>query len=137
MLRLVNIDKSFRLGTLTLEVLRGVDLEIARGDLLSIMGPSGSGKSTLLNIIGLMGKPTAGSYYVNGRDVSSMTDRELSSFRNANIGFVFQSFNLLDHLTAMENVEVPLVYRGLGPEADPAPGAEDAGESGYRGPARS
>ena len=114
MLRLVNIDKSFRLGTLTLEVLRGVDLEIARGDLLSIMGPSGSGKSTLLNIIGLMGKPTAGSYYVNGRDVSSMTDRELSSFRNANIGFVFQSFNLLDHLTAMENVEVPLVYRGLG-----------------------
>ena len=82
--------------------------------MLSIMGPSGSGKSTLMNIIGLLGRPTAGSYYLNGRDVMSMNDRELSAFRNANIGFVFQSFNLLEHLTALENVAVPLVYRGLG-----------------------
>ena len=108
MLRLVDVNKSFRLGTLTVEVLRGVDLEVAAGDMLSIMGPSGSGKSTLMNIIGLLGRPTAGSYYLNGRDVMSMNDRELSAFRNANIGFVFQSFNLL------ENVAVPLVYRGLG-----------------------
>ena len=114
MLRLVDVNKSFRLGTLTVEVLRGVDLEVATGDMLSIMGPSGSGKSTLMNIIGLLGRPTAGSYYLNGRDVMSMNDRELSAFRNANIGFVFQSFNLLEHLTALENVAVPLVYRGLG-----------------------
>ena len=114
MLRLVDVNKSFRLGTLTVEVLRGVDLEVAAGDMLSIIGPSGSGKSTLMNIIGLLGRPTAGSYYLNGRDVMSMNDRELSAFRNANIGFVFQSFNLLEHLTALENVAVPLVYRGLG-----------------------
>ena len=114
MLCLVDIEKSYRLGTLTVEVLRGVNLEVAEGDLLSIMGPSGSGKSTLMNIIGLLGKPTAGSYFVNGRDVVSMNDRELSAFRNANIGFVFQSFNLLDRLTALENVGMPLVYRGLG-----------------------
>ena len=114
MLQLVDIRKSFKLGTLTVDALRGVDLEVAEGDLLSIMGPSGSGKSTLMNIIGLLGRPTAGSYFLNGRNVASMKDRELSAFRNANIGFVFQSFNLLDHLTALENVAVPLVYRGLG-----------------------
>ena len=114
MLHLVDIEKSFKLGTLTVEALRGVSLDVADGDLLSIMGPSGSGKSTLMNIIGLLGKPTAGSYFLDGREVSSMRDRELSAFRNANIGFVFQSFNLLDHLTALENVAVPLVYRGLG-----------------------
>ena len=114
MLRLVDIQKTFKLGTLTVEALRGVCIEVARGDLLSIMGPSGSGKSTLMNIIGLLGKPSAGSYFLNGRDVSSMKDRELSAFRNANVGFVFQSFNLLEHLTAVENVAVPLMYRGIG-----------------------
>ncbi len=114
MLQLVDIRKSFKLGTLTVEALRGVSLDVASGDLLSIMGPSGSGKSTLMNIVGLLGKPTAGSYLLNGRDVSAMKDRELSAFRNANIGFVFQSFNLLDYLTALENVALPLVYRGLG-----------------------
>ena len=114
MLQLVDIEKSFKLGTLTVDALRGVSLDVAAGDLLSIMGPSGSGKSTLMNIVGLLGRPTAGSYFLNGRNVSSMKDRELSAFRNANIGFVFQSFNLLDHLTAQENVAVPLVYRGLG-----------------------
>ena len=116
MLRLVDVERSFRLGTLSVEVLRGVCLEVAAGDLLSIMGPSGSGKSTLMNIIGLLDRPTAGRYYLNGRDVSTMNDLELSAFRNANIGFVFQSFNLLKHLTALENVALPLVYRGLGRE---------------------
>ena len=114
MLELVDIRKSFRLGTLTVEVLRGVCLEVSRGDLLSIMGPSGSGKSTLLNIIGLLGRPSDGSYILNGRNVSSMNDREQSACRNENIGFVFQSFNLLDHLGAADNVAVPLVYRGAG-----------------------
>ena len=114
MLRLVDVHKSFRLGTLTVDVLRGVDLEVAAGDMLSIMGPSGSGKSTLMNIVGLLGRPSTGSYYLNGRDVLSMNDRALSAFRNTSIGFVFQSFHLLEHLTALENVAVPLVYRGLG-----------------------
>ena len=113
-LGLVDITKSYRLGTLTIEVLRGISLEVAKGDLLSIMGPSGSGKSTLMYIIGLLGRPTTGSYFLNGHDVRSMNDRELSAYRNANIGFVFQSFHLLGHLTALENVAVPLAYRGVG-----------------------
>ena len=113
MLGLVDITKSYRLGTLNIQVLRGISLEVAKGDLLSIMGPSGSGKSTLMYIIGLLGRPTTGSYFLNGRDVRSMNDRELSAYRNANIGFVFQSFQLLGHLTALENVAVPLVYRGV------------------------
>ena len=121
---------------MNIEVLRGICLEVAEGDLLSIMGPSGSGKSTLMNIIGLLGRPTAGSYFLNGRDIRSMKDRELSSYRNANIGFVFQSFQLLGHLTALENVAVPLVYRGMGPRRDPAPGAGDPAEGRHGGPHR-
>jgi len=113
-LRLLDIEKSYRLGTVNIKVLRGIHLEVAKGDLLSIMGPSGSGKSTLMNIIGLLGRPTAGSYFLNGLDVRSMKDRELSAYRNTNIGFVFQSFQLLGHLTALENVAIPLVYRGMG-----------------------
>ena len=112
-MRLSDVSKSFALGTLAIDVLRGVDLEVAKGDLLSIMGPSGSGKSTLMNIIGLLGRPTTGSYFLNGREVASMKDRELSAFRNASIGFVFQSFHLLGHLTALDNVAVPLVYRRM------------------------
>ena len=114
MLELADIRKSFRLGPVEVEVLKGVDLRVEAGDLISIMGPSGSGKSTLMNILGLLGRPTSGSYRVGGRDVSTMNDRELSAFRNAHVGFVFQSFNLLGHLTALENAALPLVYRGLG-----------------------
>ena len=114
MLELADIRKSFRLGPVEVEVLKGVDLRVEDGDLMSIMGPSGSGKSTLMNILGLLGRPTSGSYRIGGRDVSTMNDRELSAFRNENIGFVFQSFNLLGHLTALENAALPLVYRGLG-----------------------
>ena len=87
---------------------------MTRGDLLSIMGPSGSGKSTLMNILGLLGNPTSGMYLVDGRDVATMDDRELSACRNAHFGFVFQSFNLLEHLSALENAALPMVYRGLG-----------------------
>ena len=113
MLELVDIEKAYRLGPVNVEVLNGVCLDVEAGEFVSIMGPSGSGKSTLMNIIGLLGRPSGGSYLLNGRDVSSMNDNELSGFRNANIGFVFQAFNLLPLLTALENVSVPLVYRGL------------------------
>jgi putative ABC transport system ATP-binding protein len=113
MLRLVDICKSYRIGPIAVEILRGVKLEVKRGDLLSIMGPSGCGKSTLMNIIGLLDQPTKGSYLLGGREVSSVDDNELSVIRNTSIGFVFQSFNLLARLTAQENVGVPLVYRGL------------------------
>ena len=113
MLRLVDIRKSYRLGPVEVEVLKGIHLDVEEGDLLSIMGPSGSGKSTLMNILGLLSRQTTGSYFVNGRDASTMNDGELSAFRNANIGFVFQSFNLLGHLTALDNAALPLVYRGF------------------------
>ena len=114
MLELADIRKTFRLGPVDVEVLKGIDLHVEAGDLMSIMGPSGSGKSTLMNILGLLGRPTSGSYRVGGRDVATMNDRELSAFRNEHIGFVFQSFNLLGHLTALENASLPLVYRGVG-----------------------
>lgn len=115
MLKLLGIQKSFMLGTVQVEVLRGIDLEVEEGDLLSIMGPSGSGKSTLMNILGLLDHPTAGSYLLSdSHDTYSMDDDELSAFRNRQIGFVFQSFNLIPQLTALENVGTPLIYRGIG-----------------------
>ena len=112
MLELTDIRKAFRFGAVEVEVLKGIDLRVEAGDLMSIMGPSGSGKSTLMNILGLLDRPSSGSYRVGGRDVSTMNDRELSALRNEHIGFVFQSFNLLGYLTALENVALPLVYRG-------------------------
>ena len=114
LLELADVTKTYRVGPVEVDVLRGVHLRVAAGDLLSIMGPSGSGKSTLMNILGLLGSPSGGTYRLNGRDVSTMNDRELSTFRNAHIGFVFQAFNLLGHLTALENAALPLVYRGGG-----------------------
>ncbi len=114
MLRLTDIRRSYRVGPVTTEVLRGVDLEVDAGDLMSIMGPSGSGKTTLMNIIGLLDRPTSGACVLDGRDVSGLRDNELSALRNRHIGFVFQSFHLLPQLTALENVCLPLVYRGAG-----------------------
>ena len=114
MLRLTDIHKSYVLGPATVDVLSGVDLEVNRGDLVSIMGASGSGKSTLMNIIGLLDTPSSGSYVLDGREVSAMSDNRRSAIRNASIGFVFQSFHLLPRLTALENVGIPLVYRGMG-----------------------
>ena len=111
-LSLVDVYKSYVTGPVVTEILRGVRLDVYEGDLLSIMGPSGSGKSTLMNIIGLLDRPTSGSYILNGREIGAMNDSELSAARNAGIGFVFQSFHLLPRLTAWENVGVPLVYRG-------------------------
>ena len=114
MLLLKDIRKTYVVGPAPVEVLRGVDLEVNKGDLVSIMGASGSGKSTLMNIIGLLDSPTSGSYALDGRKVSAMTDNRRSAIRNASIGFVFQSFHLLPRLTALENVRVPLTYRGTG-----------------------
>ena len=114
MLRLKDVRKTYVVGPAPVEVLRGVDLEVNRGDLVSIMGASGSGKSTLMNIIGLLDSPSSGSYYLDGREVSAMTDNRRSAIRNASIGFVFQSFHLLPRLTALENVRIPLMYRGTG-----------------------
>ena len=114
MLRLVDIHRSYRLGPVTTQVLRGVDLEVGAGDLVSIMGASGSGKTTLMNIVGLLDRPTSGTCFLDGRDVSGLGDDALSTLRNQRIGFVFQSFHLLPRLTALENVCLPLVYRGAG-----------------------
>ena len=114
LLRLRAVRKTYSVGPLKTEVLRGVDLEVLRGDLLSMMGPSGCGKSTLMNIVGLLDRPTSGRYSFAGEEVTELDDDRLSAIRNQKIGFVFQTFNLLPRLTAVENVGLPLVYRGLG-----------------------
>ncbi len=106
------IIRNFQLGQETVHVLKGIDLDIERGEYLAIMGPSGSGKSTLMNLLGCLDTPTAGSYNLNGNDVSMMTDNELAEIRNREIGFVFQTFNLLPRTTALDNVALPMIYAG-------------------------
>ncbi|HGI1225793.1 TPA: ABC transporter ATP-binding protein [Streptococcus pyogenes] len=113
MLNLKDILKSYHLGTEEFAILKGIDLEVNEGDFLAIMGPSGSGKSTLMNIIGCLDKPGSGSYAIEGRDVSSLSDNELADLRNQKIGFVFQNFNLMPKLTACQNVELPLTYMNV------------------------
>jgi putative ABC transport system ATP-binding protein len=112
-IHLENILKSYFLGKQELQVLKGINLDIQRNEYVALMGPSGSGKSTLMNILGCLDSPTGGSYVLNGKDVSRMHDDELAKVRNAEIGFVFQQFNLLPRLTAAENVALPLVYAGI------------------------
>ncbi len=107
-----NITRDFQLGHETVHVLKGVDLDIERGDYVAIMGPSGSGKSTLMNLLGCLDTPTGGSYILNGKDVSQMSDDNLAEIRNKEIGFVFQTFNLLPRTTALENVALPMIYAG-------------------------
>ncbi|WP_226658703.1 ABC transporter ATP-binding protein [Pseudalkalibacillus hwajinpoensis] len=112
MIQLEDITKSYSLGKEAVNVLRGISLEIKSGEFVAIMGPSGSGKSTLMNIIGCLDRPTTGSYYLNEEDVSQHKDQELAKVRNQSIGFVFQQFQLLPRLTALKNVELPMVYAG-------------------------
>jgi putative ABC transport system ATP-binding protein len=112
-IHLENICKSYYLGKLELQVLKGINLDIFKNEYVALMGPSGSGKSTLMNILGCLDTPTAGRYVLNGKDVSSMPDNDLAEVRNKEIGFVFQQFNLLPRLTALENVALPLIYSGV------------------------
>ncbi|EPH11512.1 ABC transporter ATP-binding protein [Myroides odoratimimus] len=107
-----DIKRDFKLGSETVYVLKGVNLEIAKGDYVALMGPSGSGKSTLMNILGCLDTPTSGSYYLDGKDVSALKDDQLAEIRNKHIGFVFQTFNLLPRTSALDNVALPMVYAG-------------------------
>ncbi len=112
-IHLEDIRKSYYMGKNILEVLKGVSLDINKNDYVALMGPSGSGKSTLMNILGCLDTPSAGIYVLNGKDVSKMEDNALAEVRNKEIGFVFQQFNLLPRLSALENVALPLIYAGM------------------------
>ena len=133
-IRMRNIWKTYQMGTEELHALRDVSFEVKRNEYLAIIGPSGSGKSTLMNLIGCLDSPSKGEYWINGQLVSDMTDDELAHIRNKEIGFVFQTFNLLARATALHNVELPLIYAGLrsGERHDKAQAALAAVELGDR-----
>ena len=114
LIRVVDLRRSYALGDVTVHALRGVTLDIARGSMMAIVGASGSGKSTLMNILGLLDRPSAGQYYLDARDVSGFDRDRRAELRNRKIGFVFQNFSLLPRTTALENVELPLLYNGRG-----------------------
>ena len=113
LISLSNIRKTYILGAQTVHALKNIDLDIQRGEYVALMGPSGSGKSTLMNVIGCLDTPSQGEYWLNDKEVSKMSDVDLSKVRNDEIGFVFQTFNLLTRLTALDNVALPLVYAGI------------------------
>ena len=106
------LKRDFQLGSETIYVLKGIDLQINKGEYVALMGPSGSGKSTLMNLLGCLDTPTSGTYILNGKDVSQMHDDDLAEIRNKEIGFVFQTFNLLPRTTALDNVALPMIYAG-------------------------
>ncbi|MBA2619957.1 MAG: ABC transporter ATP-binding protein [Acidobacteria bacterium] len=114
MISMRNIWKTYQMGVEELHALQGVSFEVQKGEYLAIIGPSGSGKSTLMNLIGCLDSPSKGQYWINGNLVSTMSDDELAKIRNKEIGFVFQTFNLLARATALHNVELPLIYAGMG-----------------------
>src|SRR5258707_13359703 len=113
LIRLEKIARRYQMGSETIHALREVSLTIQRGEYVAIMGPSGSGKSTMMNLIGCLDTPTSGRYELNGTDVSQMDDNQLAGVRNREIGFVFQTFNLLPRSNALHNVELPLIYSGV------------------------
>lgn len=113
-IKTVNITRNFKMGQEVLHVLKGINMEINKGEYVALMGPSGSGKSTYMNILGCLDTPSGGQYFLNGTDVSHMSDNELAEVRNKEIGFIFQTFNLLPRYTALENVALPLIYAGIG-----------------------
>jgi len=112
LIKITDIKRNFVLGNEIVYVLKGIDLEINKGEYVALMGPSGSGKSTLMNLLGCLDTPTSGRYVLNGKDVSQMRDDELAGIRNKEIGFVFQTFNLLPRTTALDNVALPMIYAG-------------------------
>ncbi len=112
LIKITDIKRNFALGNEIVYVLKGINLEIKKGEYVALMGPSGSGKSTLMNILGCLDTPTSGTYILNGKDVSQMKDDELAEIRNKEIGFVFQTFNLLPRTTALDNVALPMIYAG-------------------------
>lgn len=114
-IRVENLTKVYRNGEVEVHALRGINLEICQGDFVAIMGTSGSGKSTLMNILGCLDRPSSGNYYLEGIDIKDKTDDELSEIRNLNIGFVFQSFNLISRTSALKNVELPMIYAKVKP----------------------
>ena len=114
MIQMENIKKIYDTGKIEVEALRGVDLHVKKGDFITVIGPSGSGKSTLMNIMGCLDKPSTGEYRLNGQNIQNLNDNELSELRNKEIGFVFQNFNLLPYASAYENVEMPLLFAGIG-----------------------
>ena len=113
LIKVEDIKRNFILGNETISVLKGINLEIFKGEYVALMGPSGSGKSTLMNLLGCLDTPTSGNYTLNGKDVSQLKDDDLAEIRNKEIGFVFQSFNLLSRTTALENVALPMMYAGV------------------------
>jgi len=112
-INIIDISKTYKIGTETVRALKSITLDIHKNEYVALMGPSGSGKSTLMNILGCLDTPTGGEYFLSGTDVSKMIDNELAMVRNREIGFVFQTFNLLPRYTALENVSLPLVYAGM------------------------
>ncbi|MDD5506789.1 MAG: ABC transporter ATP-binding protein [Bacteroidales bacterium] len=112
-IRLENITRHFKVGTEIVKALRSITLTIYRNEFVALMGPSGSGKSTLMNLLGCLDTPTSGHYYLNGQDVSKLNDNDLAEIRNREIGFIFQTFNLLPRSTALENVMLPMIYAGI------------------------
>jgi len=113
MIAVENLTKTYEMGSVEVSALKGVSFEIGRGEFVAIMGPSGSGKSTLMNLLGCLDTPSVGQYFINGKEVSSLSEDELAAIRNREIGFIFQVFHLLPRSTALHNVELPLIYSGI------------------------